>query len=794
MEPEATRTLKLGNTFFVFTHQSLFLFPENEYKSFQQDKEGYTCLKRKHLSVVTDRDTGRLICIVCHEEAKLEDFVSPLCRQLHFVLCRACVEYLKKRTNRREVTCPYCKEKKSDKAYQEEIFGILFSLMPHKTLTSLKIRPDMKVKTVTKLTRETKVILSNIAVTDTFFFRLMSKTAVTIRNKISLVGHDNSTDWCIRKFAQSAKERINICFDGSTGEEMKQIYENTKTIPKNSIQIKAGGIRAVGSNIRVLLKLLGSADGYSPALLLKSSNREHVKEILKEENNSLWVGKVKALRLEEHALETLPKLGIHEENEMEELGLYADRPEHIAGILKTENSSIRIGKMKRLELGCFALGTLPKLRIHEENMMEELGLYADKTEYTTEILKTKNNSIWVGKVKDLNLRRYAVQTLPKLSLHEENEMEVFRLDARCLGEITGALKTERKSIWIGKVKRLDLGYYAVGILPKLRVHKENVMEEFRLWADNAAYTTRILKEESNSIWIGKVGKLRLGGYAVGILPKLRIHEENVMEELGLYADKTKHLTEILKAENNSIWVGKVKGLGLGRYAIEILPKLRIHEENVMEELSLDVCDPGFISELLKMKNKCIWVGKVKKLKLKGSTVEILPKFRIHKENEMEELVLSTDHSYNTNRILKTENNSIWVGKVKRLELNMYAIQILPKLRLHEENVLEELVPSAYDTDHITEMLKKENSIWIGKVKKLKLGGYAVQILPKLRIHGENVMEEFSLEAYRPEQIVGILKMENKSIRVGKVWKISLEGHAEKIKDRLDFTLMDDARE
>ncbi|OIR55587.1 MAG: uncharacterized protein A8A55_3667, partial [Amphiamblys sp. WSBS2006] len=107
--------------------KNIFIFPEDKYKHFQKDKEGYICLKRKHLSEVTDRDTGRLICIVCHEEAEPEDFVSPLCREMHFVLCRGCMEYLKERKDKREVVCPYCREKKSDKAYQKEILGILFS-------------------------------------------------------------------------------------------------------------------------------------------------------------------------------------------------------------------------------------------------------------------------------------------------------------------------------------------------------------------------------------------------------------------------------------------------------------------------------------------------------------------------------------------------------------------------------------------------------------------------------------------------------------------------------------------
>ncbi|OIR55707.1 MAG: uncharacterized protein A8A55_3547, partial [Amphiamblys sp. WSBS2006] len=164
---------------------------------------------------------------------------------------------------------------------------------------------------------------------------------------------------------------------------------------------------------------------------------------------------------------------------------------------------------------------------------------------------------------------------------------------------------------------------------------------------------------------------------------------------------------------------------------EILPKLRIHEENVMERLVLDVCDPGFISELLKMENKCIWVGKVEKLRLAGSTVEILPKFRLDQENEMGELVLTTKHSYNTT-ILKEENNSIWVGKVKRLKLYGHAVEILPKLIIHQENVMELLELNATVSYYVSGILGMENkSIWVGKVRNVHLTGYAYRIEDKL---------------------------------------------------------------
>ncbi|OIR56160.1 MAG: uncharacterized protein A8A55_3094 [Amphiamblys sp. WSBS2006] len=404
-----------------------------------------------------------------------------------------------------------------------------------------------------------------------------------------------------------------------------------------------------------------------------------------------------------------------------------------------------------------------------------------------------SNNIWIGKVRSLTLKDYAVGILLKLRIHGENVMEELSLEACHSETLIEILKEENNSIWVGKVRKLKLIDYAVNILPKLRIHEENEMEELCLWTYYPGNITEILKKENNSIWIGKVKKLELGNHAVNILPKLRIHEENEMEELylcligyGYY-----HTTEILKEEINSIWIGKVRKLKLKDYAVNILPKLRIHEENEMEELVLEAYYPRNIIEIIKKENNSIWIGKVRKINLRNYAVEVLPKLRIHEENLTEELSLSADGTEHLAKILE-ENSSIWIGRVKKLELRDYAVNILPKLRIHEENEMEELYLCliGYCYYHIIEILKEENnSIWIGKVRKLTLKNYAVGILSRLKLHEENEMEELSLEECHSATLVEIFKIMDKSIWIGKVRKINLTGYAEKIKDKLDFTLL-----
>ncbi|OIR56829.1 MAG: uncharacterized protein A8A55_2420 [Amphiamblys sp. WSBS2006] len=787
MEPGTTKTLKHKKMFFVFARKGTFLFPEREYNLINQE-EGYVCLKRKHLPEETDRGAERLICIVCHVETQLEDFVSPLCRQMHFVLCRECMEYLKGRTDKREVFCPYCKEKKNDKAYQEEIRAVLFSLMPRQTLPRLELRPDTEVKTVTRLAQETRVVLSNITVSDTLFFCLMSRTAVEIKNAISLFDHDITLDWCLGGPGWEAGRRTKICVCECSKEEAEWIHANTTD---SGMSISPWKVRGNENEICVFLRFWACLDENNRNVFVCFPGKHATKEILGEGNNSLWTGKVESLKLKNSATKIFPKLRFPGENEMEELGLDADCSEHITEILEEDNNSLWVGKVKKMELCGHAVEILPKLGIHQENVLEELALDTEHFLNATGILGMENNSLWVGRVKRLVLKNHAVEILPKLRTHGEDVMEELVLDADNAEHLAEILKTETNSVWAGRVKRLELRGYAVQILPKLKFHEENEMEELDLDADEAEYLTEMLRTKNSSILVGKVKKLNLRHYAMKILPKLKFHKESAMEELVLNAKHFGETAGIYKKKNKGIWIGKVKRLELGGWAIGILPKLRVHEENEMEEFGLWADSPGYITRVLKEENNSVWVGKVERLKLRGYAVQILPKLRIHEENVMEELELDAKRTEHLAKIHKTENNSIWVGRVKRLDLRGYMLEILPKLRIHEENVMEEFNLHVLNPALISELLKVVNkSIWLGKVKKLRLAGSAVEILPKLRLHEENVMGELVLSTDRAVYIAGMLGMENKGIWIGKVWKISLEGYAKEIEDKLDFTLMD----
>ncbi|OIR56143.1 MAG: uncharacterized protein A8A55_3111, partial [Amphiamblys sp. WSBS2006] len=82
-------------------------------------------------------------------------------------------------------------------------------------------------------------------------------------------------------------------------------------------------------------------------------------------------------------------------------------------------------------------------------------------------------------------------------------------------------------------------------------------------------------------------KLVLRDYTANVLHKLSLYNDNVMEEFYLRTDKKEHVAEIIRGKNKNIWLGKVKKLVLRDYTVNVLPKLVLHGDNVLEVLRLD---------------------------------------------------------------------------------------------------------------------------------------------------------------------------------------------------------------
>ncbi|OIR55678.1 MAG: uncharacterized protein A8A55_3576, partial [Amphiamblys sp. WSBS2006] len=86
----------------------------------------------------------------------------------------------------------------------------------------------------------------------------------------------------------------------------------------------------------------------------------------------------------------------------------------------------------------------------------------------------------------------------------------------------GMFRAYEKNIFLGGIEELDFEGYTLELLVNLRRRKKH--KETRtiyLHASEADHTTKILNTKNRSIDIEGVNTLKLRGYAVNVLPKLK---------------------------------------------------------------------------------------------------------------------------------------------------------------------------------------------------------------------------------------------------------------------------------
>ncbi|OIR56496.1 MAG: uncharacterized protein A8A55_2757 [Amphiamblys sp. WSBS2006] len=197
--------------------------------------------------------------------------------------------------------------------------------------------------------------------------------------------------------------------------------------------------------------------------------------------------------------------------------------------------------------------------------------------------------------------------LPKLDIREENVFEKFELCSLRETDIVGIFKGTQ--IFLGRVKKLELGERAILVLQSLLFHEENVFESVVLFSFREMDAAEHFKD--SRVCLGKVKTISFIDYSISALPFLLFHEENVFEAFELESYWRMDVANIFK--DSKVRLGKVKTMAITDYAIPALPFLVFHEDNVFELVKLGSYWQMSISRHLKdAKNKSIDIGKVRK--------------------------------------------------------------------------------------------------------------------------------------------------------------------------------------
>ncbi|OIR58395.1 MAG: uncharacterized protein A8A55_0834 [Amphiamblys sp. WSBS2006] len=270
---------------------------------------------------------------------------------------------------------------------------------------------------------------------------------------------------------------------------------------------------------------------------------------------------------------------------------------------------------------------------------------------------------------------------------------------------------------------------------------------------------------------------------INILPKLRIHGDCEIEVFCLSADEKEHVAEVL-AQETPFCVGRVKEMWLTDYAVGFITKMS-PEDCEIEYLRLFASKEAHVAGILKQENP-FCVGRVKKMWLRDYAVGVITKMNL-KDYGVEDLRLYAREEAHVAGILKQEN-PFCVGRVKSMDLEDYAVCVITKMSLKDCEIEWLVLDASEEAAHVAEVLAQESPFCVGRVKKMKLTGYAASVITKMTIHEDNTMERFVL-AGNEDQLSRILKEGDNSIDLGRIRTGGLQV-PERIKRKLRYTLVD----
>ncbi|OIR56198.1 MAG: uncharacterized protein A8A55_3056 [Amphiamblys sp. WSBS2006] len=116
---------------------------------------------------------------------------------------------------------------------------------------------------------------------------------------------------------------------------------------------------------------------------------------------------------------------------------------------------------------------------------------------------------------------------------------------------------------------------------------------------------------------------------INILPKLRIHEDSEVEWLCLTATRREYITEILKQEK-PFCVGRVKKMWLGDYAVGVITKMSLEDCDI-EWLGLTASEEAHVAEVV-AQEKPFFVGRVKSMLFRDYAARVITKMK-HTRNQ-----------------------------------------------------------------------------------------------------------------------------------------------------------------
>ncbi|OIR56401.1 MAG: uncharacterized protein A8A55_2852 [Amphiamblys sp. WSBS2006] len=386
-----------------------------------------------------------------------------------------------------------------------------------------------------------------------------------------------------------------------------------------------------------------------------------------------------------------------------------------------------------------------------------------------------------GKIRYLTLYHNAVELLPMLKIHEDNGMGMLDLSCDSLSELGNLLERENK-IFIGLVYNVWLHGYAINLLTKIETQEGNEMTELTIWSGSLSKIEPLL-ESKETLYLEEINRLDFS-LCENDRTKEKIRE--ILETRNVIRDSWADYLSRRKGLSSKESQGEAPSAGPHGGALpqqnanglpRVLAKTKTEDEtfDVLEEIKEGACSEMALKDIFMQSYfgkgfdsyKFVW-------KKKGDTDE---------GADVVEFGFAKISDENKTRI---NDGELDLGRIKRLRLYRNAVELLPMLKIHEDNKMDMLDLSCDSLSELGSLLERENKIFIGLVDEAWLDGYAINLLTKIETQEGNEMKKLTIWCGSLSKIQPLRESREK-IHLGKIKSLDIKnpesnGMEKKIRD------------
>lgn len=318
--------------------------------------------------------------------------------------------------------------------------------------------------------------------------------------------------------------------------------------------------------------------------------------------------------------------------------------------------------------------------------------------------------------------------------------------------------------------------------------KANVLEDFIVNTKNFVFIDGKKTNLINNFFLRKIKNVEFL-YIIEREIDYSSFKKNVqeLEYLEIFCNKKRFLKNIFESEKK-IYLKNNENFSLKGCSINLLSLFEFDLKKQKKKLLCEAKGKNHVEYLFNKKNEIIRIGNINIIELNTYAIDILPKFCFSEDDNIELLVCVDYLRKKNEKLSKYQDSSIFVGKIQNIILKQYSIGIFPKLKFSSNSELSSLFFSYKEQDvSLENIIDLEKPFFVLNVKTIYLTMGSLDLIKSIEANGSFTLELFLLKFENLKQIKEKL-IELKHFIEKKTWSflISFSGNRKVKMDGFSF--------